>query len=309
MSRATEYSVTGTEPVRAPRLNLVDFLDRQFHWMAVWPTVIIMLLVFGLPLAFSFYLSFQGWTATRSLFGGGFVGLENYELLLTEPAFLGSLLLTVIYTVATVAAEMCLGMAVALLLNRELPLMKLARSLLIMPMMMTPIVAALCWKLLLDPEYGFVNFLLGQDIVWLGEPSLAPFSVALVNIWQNTPYVAILLLAGLRSLPTDPVEAAQIDGANRFQIFLSITLPALRPAILVALLLRTIFEFRTFDNVYVMTGGGPAGATNVLSIYTYSLTFGQFDFTLGSASSWIMLVTSVCLCAVPVLFFRYMERR
>ena len=91
MSRATEYSVTGTEPVRAPRLNLVDFLDRQFHWMAVWPTIIIMLLVFGLPLAFSFYLSFQGWTATRSLFGGGFVGLENYELLLTEPADAGLL--------------------------------------------------------------------------------------------------------------------------------------------------------------------------------------------------------------------------
>ena len=297
--------------VQAPpsRSAFTAFLDRHFASFAVWPSAIIMLLIFGLPLAFSLYLSFQGWTASRSLYGGGFVGFENFEMLLTEPAFLSSMMLTLIYTISTVAAEMVLGMGVALLLNREIAGMKVARALLIMPMMMTPIVAALCWKLLLDPEYGFVNFILGQNIVWLGDPALAPFSVALVNVWQHTPYVAILLLAGLRSLPTDPREAAQIDGASKLRIFLDITLPALRPAILVALLLRTIFEFRTFENIYVMTGGGPAGSTNVLSIYTYSLTFGQFDFTLGSAASWIMLVTSVCLCAIPILVFRYMDRR
>ena len=218
--------------------------------------------------------------------------------------FLRSLLLTIAYTAFAVAAELLLGLAVALLLNRDVRLIGLFRTILIMPMMMTPIVAALCWKLLLDPEYGLVNYLLGQKFVWVGDPAVAPYAVALVNIWQNVPYVSILLLAGLRSLPTEPMDAAAIDGARPWQAFWHVTLPALRPAILTALLLRIIFEFRAFDNVYVMTGGGPAGATNLLSIFTYMLTFGQFDFSLGAASSWVMLVTCLVLCAIPLALFR-----
>lgn len=284
------------------------WVDRHFHLLAVVPTTLIMLVIFGVPLAFSFFLSLQGWTPERSLFGGGFVGLENYEMLLTDGAFLSSLFLSIGYTAVTVACEMVIGLGIACLLNKDVPFMKGARSILIMPMMMTPIVAALCWRLLLDPEYGFVNFMLGQKIVWIGDPFWAPISVAVANIWQNSPYVAILLLAGMRSLPSEPVEAAQIDGASRWQIFWHVTLPALKPAILVALLLRTIFEFRAFDNVYVMTGGGPAGATNLLSVFTYGLTFLQFDFTLGAAASWVMLVCSVVLCALPILVFRFMER-
>jgi len=284
------------------------WVDRWFHVLSVVPTTLIMLLIFGVPLAFSFYLSLQGWTPNRSLFGGGFVGLENFEMLLAEPAFMSSLFLTIGYTLVTVVSEMLIGLGIASLLNKDVPFMKGARAILIMPMMMTPIVAALCWRLLLDPEYGFVNFLIGQKIVWIGDPFWAPISVAVVNIWQNSPYVAILLLAGLRSLPSEPVEAAQIDGASRWQIFWHVTLPALKPAILVALLLRTIFEFRAFDNVYVMTGGGPAGATNLLSIYTYSLTFLQFDFTLGAAASWLMLVCSVVLCVLPIVVFRFLEK-
>lgn len=284
------------------------WVDRWFHAISVMPTALIMLLIFGVPLAFSFYLSLQGWTPSRSLFGGGFVGLENFGMLLAEPAFLSSLFLTIGYTLVTVTCEMLIGLGIASLLNKDVPLMKGARAILIMPMMMTPIVAALCWRLLLDPEYGFVNFLIGQKIVWVGDPFWAPISVSVVNIWQNSPYVAILLLAGLRSLPSEPLEAAQIDGASRWQIFWHVTLPALKPAILVALLLRMIFEFRSFDNVYVMTGGGPAGATNLLSIYTYSLTFLQFDFTLGAAASWLMLICSVVLCALPIVIFRLLEK-
>lgn len=289
-------------------LGFSGWVDRHFHVISVVPTALIMLVIFGAPLAFSLFLSLQGWTPDRSLFGGGFVGFDNYEMLLTDPAFISSLVLTILYTVATVSCEMLIGLGIACLLNKDVPLMKGARAILIMPMMMTPIVAALCWRLLLDPEYGFVNFLIGQKIVWIGDPFWAPISVSVVNVWQNSPYVAILLLAGMRSLPAEPVEAAQIDGATRWQIFWHVTLPALKPAILVALLLRTIFEFRAFDNVYVMTGGGPAGATNLLSIFTYGLTFLQFDFTLGAAASWVMLLASVILCALPLLVFRYLEK-
>lgn len=307
-SAVIEADVATAKAARRSR-NVGAWSDRYFHLMSVLPTVAIMLLIFGAPLVFSFYLSLQGWTATRSIFGGGFVGFANYRMLLAEPAFISSLVLTVTYTLITVSLEMVIGMGVASLLNKDVPFMRVARSILIMPMMMTPIVAALSWRLLLDPEYGLINAIIGQKIVWIGDPFWAPISVGLVNVWQNVPYVAILLLAGLRSLPTDPVEAAQIDGATRWQTFWYVTLPALRPAILVALLLRVIFEFRSFDNVYVMTGGGPAGATNLLSIYTYGLTFVQFDFTFGAAASWAMLACSVVLCALPILFFRFLERK
>ena len=181
-------------------------------------------------------------------------------------------------------------------MNIEVPLIGMFRALMIVPMTLTPIVAALCWKLLLDPEYGLVNFMLGTKIVWTGDPFWAPFAVGLVNVWQNVPYVAILLLAGLRSLPTEPRDAAEIDGASRLQVFRHITLPLLTPVIGVALLLRVIFEFRSFDNIYVMTGGGPAGATNLLSLYTYTTTFVNFDFTLGAAASWVMLLICLLLC-------------
>ena len=179
------------------------------------------------------------------------------------------------------------------------------RTALVVPMMITPIVAALCWKLLLDPDHGVVNYWIGSHIVWLGRPDTALISVMVVNLWQNAPYVAVLLLAGLRSLPSEPVEAASIDGASRLQVFRHITLPLLRPYILVALLLRTIFEFRAFDNIYVMTSGGPANATMTLSMFTYLASFVRFDLSLGAAASWLMLLMCLLLC----LFFIAVIRR
>jgi multiple sugar transport system permease protein len=295
--------------VMSPRGSKRSYTDRNFTLLSMLPTVLVMVIIFGLPLLFSLYLSTRGWTPERSLSGGAFVGFENFAYLLSEKAFRDSLLLTNLMTICCVTLEVTLGLGIALALNRELPLISTARTVLIMPMMMTPLVAALCWKLLLDPQYGLVNYMLGTQNVWLGDPVMARISVGLVNVWQNTPYVALLLLAGLRSIPTDPYEAASIDGANAWQRFRYITLPALQPTLLVAILLRTIFEFRTFENVYVLTGGGPGGATNVLSIYTYMLTFVQFDFTLGAAASWITLIASFALCMVPIVVFRFIGRK
>ena len=285
--------------------NVQRWLDRQFSRLAVLPTSAMMLLIFGIPLAFSFYLSFQGWSPEQSLFAGNFAGSANYEDLLTDPQFLASLSVTFIYTAVTVATELGLGMAIALLLNVDLPLIGLFRTILVVPMMITPIVAALCWKLLLDPDHGVVNYWIGSHIVWLGRPGTALISVMVVNLWQNAPYVAVLLLAGLRSLPSEPVEAASIDGASAWQVFWHVTLPLLRPYILVALLLRTIFEFRAFDNIYVMTSGGPANATMSLSMFTYLASFVKFDLSLGAAASWLMLLMCLLLC----LFFIAVIRR
>ena len=274
----------------------VRALDRAFVLLAVSPTALTMLLVFGLPLAFSLYLSMEGWSADETLFGGQFAGIDNYQALLTDPAFIGSLTLTLGYTAVTVLAELLLGLGVALLLNLDLPFISFFRTALIVPMMMTPIVAALCWKLLLDPDHGIVDYFIGRNVIWLGDPWLALFSVGFASVWQNTPFVTILALAGLRSLPHEPMEAAAIDGANALQRFWHVVLPLLRPYLLVALLLRAIFEFRAFDNVYVMTGGGPANATLLLSVYTYQASFVQFDLSLGSAASWVMLLIALVAC-------------
>jgi multiple sugar transport system permease protein len=282
------------------------WLDRQFTRLAVLPTSALMAVIFGIPLLFSLYLSFEGWSPEQGLFSGKFTGTANYEDLLTDPQFLKSLSVTFIYTAITVATELAGGLGIALLLNVDLPWIGLFRTALVVPMMITPIVAALCWKLLLDPDHGVVNYWIGSHIVWLGRPDTALISVMVVNLWQNAPYVAVLLLAGLRSLPSEPVEAASIDGASHWQVFWHITLPLLRPYILVALLLRTIFEFRAFDNIYVMTSGGPANATMSLSMFTYLASFVRFDLSLAAAASWLMLLMCLLLC---VFFIAVIRRR
>ena len=289
---------TATSPRGRRRATPGRWLDRQFVTFAVMPTTLLMLCVFGLPLLFSGFLSFRGWAPELGLFDGKFVGTANYEDLLTDPDFLGTIRVTLIYTASTVTAELLCGLGIALLLNIDLPYIAIFRTFLIVPMMITPVVAAFCWKLLLDPDHGVINYWIGEHIVWLGRPDTALFAVALVNVWQNAPYVAILLLAGLRSLPHEPVEAARIDGASVWQMFWHITLPLLRPYVMVALLLRTIFEFRAFDNVYVLTGGGPANATMTLSQFTYLASFVRFDLSLGAAASWLMLLMSMVLCAI-----------
>ena len=309
MGGTTQAAATRSVVHRTPKQGRqrTSWLDRNFPRLAVLPTTLLMLLVFGIPLLFSAWLSLEGWSPDQTLFGGTFAGLANYQDLLTDPEFTGSLILTLQYTAGVVAAELLTGLGIALLLNIDLPWIGLFRTLLIVPMMITPVVAAFCWKLLLDPDHGVINYFIQQHIVWLGRPDTALLSVAVVNVWQNAPYVAILLLAGLRSLPHEPVEAAQIDGASRLQMFWHITLPLLRPYLLVAFLLRMIFEFRSFDNVYVMTSGGPANATMMLSMYTYLASFVRFDLSLGAAASWMMLLISLVMCGCFIALVRRRE--
>jgi len=287
--------------------SLERWFDRYFVQATVLPTFLVMVCVFGLPLVFSFYLSFTGWGLEQPLFAGRFVGLANYDDVLTNSVFKKAIYITLGYTAATVAAQMLLGLGIALLLNVDLPGMRVFRTALIVPMMVTPIVGALCWKLLLDPSHGVFNQWIGEKIVWLGRTDTAIYAIWLVGVWQNTTYVTIILLAGLRSLPSEPIEAAAIDGAGRLAAFRFVTLPILRPYILVALLLRTIFEFRAFDNIYAMTGGGPANSTMVLSMYTYLVTFVQFDFSIGAAAAWLMLLMSLVLCVLFILVIRRRE--
>ena len=162
-------------------------LDRYFTRVAILPTFVVMLGVFGMPLVFSFYLSFTGYAQGQGLFSGGYVGLENYQDLLSDTVFTGSIAITLVYTAAAVAAEMVLGLGIALLLNIDLPGIRICRTALVIPMMVTPIVGALCWKLLLDPSHGVINHWIGQHIIWLGRPDTALAAIWIVGVWQSTP--------------------------------------------------------------------------------------------------------------------------
>jgi multiple sugar transport system permease protein len=295
------------EKRRHRRLQFRRYVDRYFVPLTVVPTFVLMVCVFGVPLLFSLYLSFTITSIDGSLLSGRFVGWANYDDLLHTPVFNSAIYITLGYTAAAVAAQMLLGLVIALLLNVDLPGMRFFRTALIVPMMITPIVGALCWKLLLDPSHGVINQWIGSQTVWLGNPSTALIPIWIVGVWQNTTYVTLIVLAGLRSLPSEPLEAAVIDGANRLQSFRYVTLPMLRPYLLVALLLRTIFEFRAFDNIYAMTGGGPANSTMVLSMYTYLMSFVQFDFNMGAAAAWMMLLISLILCTFFILTVRSRE--
>ena len=288
-------------------VQIAELADFCFIPLTTLPTIVLSAAVFGFPLLLSLIMSFVAWSIDQPVSEAQFVGLRNYRDLFADRVFVASLWLTLGYTSATVSLEILIGLAIALLLNLDLPFIRIFRTALIVPMMVTPIVAALCWKLLLDPTYGLVDYLIGSPVIWLGDPTLALITVGGVNVWQNAPFVALLLLAGLQSVPKEIMEAARIDGATKTALFRHITLPLLSPYLLVAMLLRIIFEFRAFDNVYVMTAGGPANATLVLSIYVYHTSFFSFDLTLASAASWIMLLIVLTVSLLLIAAIRQKE--
>ena len=219
--------------------------SERFGWALSYRRLLVTVAILVLPLAFSFYVSFHRWDLTIVPSRLSWVGLRNYASLLASAEFWRVLQFTLVYTFACVAGELVLGLALALLLNRARFGQGVFISLLILPMMMAPIVTGLAWRLMFNPTYGAINqiFHLGTT-AWLGDIWLAKLAVIVATIWQETPFVMVLLLAGLRSLPKEPFEAAVIDGAGWWQTLWYITLPLLKPVIMVTMLIRTIFEVR-----------------------------------------------------------------
>jgi multiple sugar transport system permease protein len=278
----------------------------RFGWRIVAPALLLTLAILVLPLAFSLYVSFHRWNLTVVPNMLRWVGLQNYAGLLADAEMWRALRFTLLYTFVSVAGELALGMVLALLLNG----VKLGRgvfiALLVLPMMVAPIVTGLAWRLMLNPEYGPLNQMLGlQGTLWLGDVTLAKVSVIAATIWQEAPFMMVLLLAGLRSLPREPYEAALIDGASWRQSFWYITLPLLKPVIMVALLIRTIFELRAFDIVWILTSGGPAGATETLSLRNFQMSFRHFSIGPGAALSWLMLLLTT---AIALWYIRALGR-
>jgi multiple sugar transport system permease protein len=231
-----------------------------------------------------------------------FIGFENYAKVFSNVDFLNSLRVTFTFVIFAISIEFVLGMGLALLLNHDLKGKGFIRSMILLPMMCTNVVIGLTWRLLLNYEFGMVNYYLSvlglNRVEWLSKPSVAMPAILMVDVWNTTSFVALLLLSGLQALPEEPYEAARIDGASGWQTFVYLTLPLLRQTILVALLWRVIDTFRIFDVIYLLTAGGPARATETVSIYVYRYGFQSFNLGYASAASYIMILIMLVIAAV-----------
>jgi multiple sugar transport system permease protein len=231
-----------------------------------------------------------------------FIGLANFGFLLSDARFWSALGTTAYFTAVAVAAELVLGLPVAMLLQRGGGLLRAA---VLLPWAIPTAVSARMWAWLFNPDYGLLHRL-APGVDWLGSPRTALHAAILVDVWKTTPFVALILLAGLQAIPEDVVKAARVDGARPARIFASITLPLLRPAILLALLFRSLDAFRVFDAIYVLTQGGPANATETLSIYAYKTLMRSGDFGYGSTLS---VATFACVLVIGLVFLRILGRQ
>ena len=279
---------------RRPRSPLTT---RQQGYLLAAPALLVMIAIFVYPLAYSFVMSFFQWDLSAS--SSTFLGLANYADTLTSPTFDQSLRNQIIFSVVSLATEVVAGMSIALLINSKLRGLRIARTLLLIPPMIAPAVVGLNFRWLFNTQYGLFDALLRTaglpTIPWLSDPNWALASVIIADVWQNTPLLVLLFLAGLQSVPQEPLEAAAVDGASAWRTFWEIILPLLRPVIFVALMLRIIDTFRTFDVVWLMTQGGPGGATTLLTVNAYLLAFQSVDFGHAAAVSYIALIISLLL--------------
>jgi multiple sugar transport system permease protein len=236
----------------------------------------------------------------------GWIALENYAQLLRDDRFWHALQITGIYTTSTVALQVVLGMALALLLFRQFPGETIVRTLLLLPTILAPVVVGLLWRtLLLTPRYGIIDYLfesvgLGSR-PWLADPTLALVSVILMHTWQWTPFAFLVFLASLHALPVEPLEAARLDCASRWQELWYVVFPLMRPAIVIVTILRSITALNAFAAIYAATGGGPGVATEILNLYTYYTAFQNLSVGYGSAVGTIQLLVTV---ALAVVFFK-----
>jgi multiple sugar transport system permease protein len=239
-----------------------------------------------------------------------FVGLANYGRLFTDARLGNAIRNTTLLLIPGIIIQITLGLLIALLFNRDFPLKRIAMALLLIPVMITPVVSGFNWKLIFHEQFGPLNYLiqllhLGGGRAWIAERSTAIYTILAVDTWQWTPFVAMVLLAGLQAIPRQVYEATNVDGARPWQVFWRVTLPLLAPTFVLVTLLRTIFILRIFDPVMILTGGGPGDATETLSVYTYFSGFRYFSMGYTSALAVLQLVI---LTVVANLFLVVIKR-
>ena len=279
--------------------------EERFGWLLAAPSVLLLALMTTVPLAALVVMStFRLDLATP--YKNRWIGLDNYVRMLEDGRFLQSLRITVVYTVASVFLQVVIGLGLALAFFRPLRGLGALRVAVLLPMILAPIVVGLAWKtLMLTQLYGLLDYLamlvgIGSR-PWLTDPTLALVSVVVIHTWQWTPFAFLVFLAGLYALPVEPFEAARLDRANAWQVFRYLTLPMLRPAIFVVVVLRTMIALRAFEGIFATTGGGPGTATEILNLYAYRVSFTSLSLGYGAALGTVLLVLTA---VTSVAFFQ-----
>ena len=282
--------------------------QQRFMLLLIAPAALLLLLFQVVPIAIGANASFRDWTLYNPK--KTWVGIDHYAAVITDPAFLYVVLPnTILFMALSVAGALVTGLALALLLNRPFRAQKLVQTILLVPLMVAPVIAAIMMRWMFNDQFGIVNAVLeglgfdGQP--WLVQRWSAFAIILLTDIWLWTPWFTLLLLAGLQSLPKEPFEAAAIDGTSTWRVFRYLTLPMLRPVIVVCVVIRAIDAFRTFDIVWTLTGGGPGRSTELFSLYAYVHAFLNLDLGRGSAAA---IIGGIIILVIGIALYRLVDR-
>ena len=293
-----------TEPISPPAVRFSVWLRRHRAWLFVLPAVLVVLAVTIFPLLYALSVSFFKWNLRLAAEGWQFVGLGNYARALANERFQLGFLHTLKITIPALFLEFTIGLGLALLLNRRIPGRGIIVSLLVVPVLIAPAAIGMMWRLILGVEYGAVNgflqYVLHLPIApdWLGNPKLAIWTIVLVDVWTWTPFVMLILLAGLTNIPDEFYEAVKVDGGSPLNSFLYITLPLLRLPIIVVFLMRLIDMIKLFDSIYVLTEGGPGSSTETLTFYTYSVGIKFLQIGDGAAMSFLIVILATIITTI-----------
>jgi len=286
-------------------------LRHDWAWMVAFvvPAVLLVVAVQFYPLLFSAYLSTQDWTLTSSQSSEGFVGLENFAKVLRNDVFQRAVRNSALITGTAVVLEMILGTALAYLAVGSSRIIRAVRTLLIIPLVIAPVAAGTLWRMMLNSQMGLTNYLLSflgiQGPDWLGNADWAPVSVIIVDVWMTTPFVLLVVLAGLSSIPDELHESAALDGATRWKSFIYIDVPLMAPLLLLTFLFRMLESLLSLDSIYTLTLGGPGYATFTMTYYIYTLGLRSFNLGMAAAASWLFM--SFATLALLVVF--WLQRR
>lgn len=285
---------------------------KVFPWVLMAPTLIILFAIGIYPFLYALSLASQNVILSKPYLPRFFVGLYQYQSLIQDPEFWHALKVTLIFTIEAVFIEFWLGLGLALLFQRSLRGASIFRIFILIPMILPPLVAALIWRYMFFPGAGLVTYYTGKlgeifgfsQIPFLSDPDLALQTLVFVDVWEWTPFMFLMLSAGLASIPRQPYEAAEIDGASAWRVFWTITMPLLRPAILIAVVIRTMDAFRTFELIVVMTRGGPGNATTTLNVLLTKTGLEFFDASRAAALSLLMMMVIIVMSFVFIRVFR-----
>jgi multiple sugar transport system permease protein len=279
---------------------------RRSYYYFVAPALVVVGAVIVFPWLFTLWMSVFDWKIGSA---AQFIGIDNYRKLAASQRFLEAILHTFYFTALAVVVPLVLGTVSALIFHREFPLRGVLRGLFVMPMMATPVAVALVWTMMFHPQQGVLNYLLSlvglPPSLWVYSPTLVIPSLVIVEVWHWTPLVMLIVLGGLAALPTEPYESARLDGASEWQLFRYITLPLVAPFLVVAAVIRTIDALKTFDTIYVITGGGPGTASETINIYLYLQAFAFYN--IGDASA-VVVVFFVIVLALALLLLHVREK-